>query len=181
MKYLYTFLTLLFIVLIGLFVFQKSAHKGPNSQRIACHKKSIVFEKVYNQSLLQKVQNAIHTGAYNLSSSIEEAKYMPTHMFTHVKLEEVDNLVHHALKKYKTLSSVVEDKVDIDYYIYENDKADPGKKTAKSKLYAGYLHFTFVYQGKKVYALQIDFMDMEGKDIPQRVDCAIISIMTAEA
>ncbi|MGB5507028.1 MAG: hypothetical protein WBM70_10125 [Sulfurovum sp.] len=180
MKYIYTFLTLLFIVLIGFFVFQKTAHKGPNAQRIACHKNSIVFEKVYNHNLLQKVQNAIHTGAYNLSSSIEEAKYMPTRMFTHVKLEEVDNLVHNALKKYKTLSSTVGDNVDIDYYIYENDKADPGKKTAKSKLYAGYLHFTFAYQGKKVYAIQIDFMDMEGKDISQRVDCAIKFIMTVE-
>jgi hypothetical protein len=42
MKYLYTFLTLLVIVLIGFFVFQKTAHKGPNAQRIACAITSIM-------------------------------------------------------------------------------------------------------------------------------------------
>lgn len=42
MKYIYTFITLLFIVLIGFFVFQKTANKEPNAQRIACAIKSII-------------------------------------------------------------------------------------------------------------------------------------------
>ena len=69
-------------------------------------------------------------------------------------------------------------KLVIDYFIYENDKDDPGKKTAKSKLYAGYLVFNFLLEGEQVYRLQIDFMDMQGKDIDEKIRCIMKSVLS---
>lgn len=178
MKYIYTILTLLLIAGIGFFSFQGNAKKSAKAQRLACHKKSVVFEKVYADTLLKKVQNALYAGEYKLTSRVQKSEYMKTRMFEYVDLKEVDKLVANTIAQYKTETSMTTDKVGVDYYIYENDKADPGKKTAKSKLYAGYLRFTFTYNGKRVYSVQVDFMDLEGKDIDKSVKCAIESIVT---
>ena len=62
--------------------------------------------------------------------------------------------------------------------VYENDKKDPGKKTPKSKKYAGYLTATFKIDNKKVYKIQTDFMSLQGEDIPQRISCIVKSVMT---
>ncbi|CAA6823723.1 MAG: Unknown protein [uncultured Sulfurovum sp.] len=178
MKYIYTLLTLLLIVGIAFFSFQGNSKKSGKADRIACHKKSVVFEKVYDENQFEKVKNALYTGAYKLTSRVQKSVYMKTRMFEYVDLKDVDKLVENAIAQYKKQIPNTGNKVGVDYYIYENDKADPGKKTVKSKLYAGYLHFIFSYGGKKVYAVQVDFMDLEGKDIDKSVECAIKSLVT---
>ena len=179
MKYIYTILTLLLVAAVAYISFGSKSNKSGKAQRLACHKKSVVFEKVYSPVLLKEVQNALYAGEYKLTSRADKSKYMKTRMFEYVDLKEVDELVKTAIAGYKTATSATNDKVGVDYYIYENDKSDPGKKTAKSKLYAGYLHFSFTYKGKRVYAVQVDFMDLKGKDIHKSVQCAIKSIVTA--
>lgn len=179
MKYIYTILVLMFSFGIGFFLFQQSAHTGANSQRIECHKTYTVFEKMYNDTLLKNVKDALYAGEYELNASVKKATFMPTRLFNYVYLSDVDHLVKDAISAYKKATPKTDDKVHIDYYIYENDKADPGKKTQKSKLYTGYLRFTFTYQGIKVYAVQVDFMDPQGKDIDKSVQCAIESVVTA--
>jgi hypothetical protein len=104
---------------------------------------------------------------------------MKSQLFEYVDIKKVDQDVKDAIATYQTAHIGNSEPVTIKYLIYENDKNDPGKKTQKSKLYAGYMKFDVVYKKKRVYAVQIDFMDMEGKDISQRVSCAIKSIMTA--
>jgi len=69
------------------------------------------------------------------------------------------------------------DKLLVSYYTRENDIKDPGKKTKKSKLYAGYLVFEFKLHDKTVYKTQTDFQDKQGKDIADRVSCVIRSFM----
>ncbi len=179
MKYIYTILVLMIAFVVGIFLFQQSVHTGANSQRIECHKTYTVFERIYNDTLLKNVKDALYAGEYELNSSIKKAKFMPTRLFNYVHLSDVDQLVKDAISAYKKSTQKTDDKVTIDYYIYENDKADPGKKTQKSKLYAGYLRFTFTYQGIKVYAVQVDFMDPQGRDIDKSVQCAIESVVTA--
>ena len=103
---------------------------------------------------------------------------MKSTMFEYVQIEEVDKDVREAIAKHEQSELHSDEKVKIEYYIYENDKSDPGKKTKKSKLFAGYLRFSFVLDAKKVYMIQVDFMDLQGRDIKKSVDCAIESFVT---
>ena len=179
MKYIYTILAIALLYFIANDIYKQNTKSGATSTRIACHKTSKVFERTYDAELLKKAQKTLLSGEYALTSSIKEAKYMQTQMFQYIKLEKVDQMVKTAIEKKKESEAKAEGQVAIDYYIYENDKADPGKKTKKSKLYAGYLRFTVTYNGKKIYSVQTDFMSLEGKDIPKSVDCAIESFVTA--
>jgi len=162
MKYIYTILAIALLYFVGNDIYKQNTKTvaGAKSTRLACHKTSKVFERTYD-------------------SRIKEAKFMETKMFKYVQLEKVDQMVKDAIAKKKQPDAKADGKVHIDYYIYENDKADPGKKTKKSKLYAGFLRFILTYNGKKFYSVQADFMNLEGEDIPKSVECAIESLMTA--
>jgi len=181
MKYIYTILAIALIYFVGNDIYKQNTKTvaGAKSTRLACHKKCKVFERTYDTELLKKAQETVRTGEYELTSRIKEAKFMETKMFQYVQLEKVDQMVKDAIAKRKQSDAKADGKVAIDYYIYENDKADPGKKTKKSKLYAGFLRFIITYNGKKFYSVQADFMDLEGKDIPKSVECAIESFITA--
>jgi len=181
MKYIYTILAIVLLYFVGNDIYKQNTKKssGAKSSRLACHKTCKVFERTYDAALLKKVQESIHAGEYKLTSSIKEAKFMETKMFKYVQLEKVDTMVKDAIEQNKQSDAKSDGKVHIDYYIYENDKADPGKKTKKSKLYAGFLRFIMTYNGKRVYSVQADFMSLEGADIPKSVVCAIKSFMTA--
>lgn len=181
MKYIYTLLAIALLYFVGNDIYKQNTKKvaGAKSTRIACHKTCKVFERTYDAALLKKAQESVRAGEYKLTSRIKEAKFMETKMFQYVQLEKVDQMVNDAIEKRKQADAKSDGKLHIDYYIYENDKADPGKKTKKSKLYAGFLRFIMTYNGKKFYSVQADFMNLEGEDIPKSVECAIESFMTA--
>ena len=178
MKYILYAAAAFFLYFIGSDVYHQMTKKGPNSTRIACQEECKVFEKVYDKELVQKTKTALLSGEYELSSRIKKAKFMKSRLFEYVHIEDVDQNVREDIAKRRRSGTHSDEKLQIDYYIYENDKDDPGKKTKKSKLYAGYLYFTFMLNAKKVYVVQIDFMDMQGSDIKKRVDCAIESFLT---
>ena len=182
MKYIYTLLVIALLYFVGNDIYKQNTKTagGGKSTRLACHKTCKVFERTYDAELLKKAQETVRAGEYKLTSRIKEAKFMETQMFKYVQLEKVDQMVKDAIGKRKEADAKSDGKVAIDYYIYENDKADPGKKTKKSKLYAGFLRFIITYNGKKFYSVQADFMDLEGKDIPKSVECAIESFVTAD-
>ena len=169
-----------FFLLVLLITLGVQNHKGSSakSARLPCHKQVVLFEKVYDPSALQSVQQALEEQNYTIESTIKKAHYMKSQLLEYVDIKKVDQDVKDAIATYQTANMRNSEPVTIKYLIYENDKKDPGKKTKKSKLYAGYMKFDVVYKQKRVYAVQIDFMDMEGKDISQRVGCAIKSIMT---
>ncbi len=179
MKYIYTIFIIIVVYIVGNDIYKQNTKSGAKSTRLTCHKTCKVFERVYDKKLLKKAQKAMHTNEYELTSRIKEATYMQTQMFKYVHIEEVDKLVKESIAKRKQTDAKADGKVHIDYYIYENDKADPGKKTKRSKLYAGFIRFILTYNGKKFYSVQADFMNLEGTDIPKSVECAIESIMTA--
>jgi hypothetical protein len=83
------------------------------------------------------------------------------------------------LDSYVQIKNDKEKNYNYSYYIYENDKNDPGKKTKKSKLYAGYIVFEVKNKNNKtIYKVQIDFMDKHGADIVGSINCTIESFMT---
>jgi len=179
MKYIYIIISIALIYFVGNDIYKQNTKTGAKSTRLACHKTCKVFERIYDNKLLKKAQNSIRSGEYKLTSRIKEAKFMETKMFKYVQLEKVNQMVKNSIGKRKKSNAKGDGKLVIDYYIYENDKADPGKKTKKSKLYAGFLRFILTYNGKRFYSVQADFMNLEGADIPKSVECAIESFMTA--
>jgi len=181
MKTIYIIIAIALLYFVGNDIYKQNTKTsaGGKSTRLACHKTCKVFERTYDAELLKKAQETVRTGEYKLTSRTKEAKFMETQMFKYVHIEDVDKMVKDAIAKRKQPDAKNDEKVAIDYYIYENDKADPGKKTKKSKLYAGFLRFILTYNGKKFYSVQADFMNLEGTDIPNSVECAIESFMTA--
>ena len=110
---------------------------------------------------------------------MEKATYAPSKLFNYVKLSDIDKITQIELDSYIVKKEVLDDKLRISYYIYENDVGDPGKKTKKSKLYAGYVVYKFYNKNNKlIYQSQIDFMNKQGADIAQSVKCAIKSFAT---
>ncbi len=148
------------------------------SSRLECHKKGATFEKVVNQELIRKLKYSLHYNYFKVVVWADKAKYMESVMFDYVDVNVIKNNMINKIKQYSDKRSLTEDKVVIDVMIYENDKKDPGKKTKKSKLYAGYIEVTIKVNKSIVYKIQTDFMDLEGKDIPQRITCIVKSIMT---
>ena len=173
-KYIYLIITITFLGAIGNSVYQQINKKSAKSVRLECHKSSTVFEKVINPTLLKQLQNDIQHGNLKVTTEIEKATYMESTLFDFVDQEKIK-------KEFESLVAVNTSdnlKNSLNILIYENDKNDPGKKTAKSKLYAGYLMFSFKVDNTLVYKLQIDFFDNEGKDISKVLQCALKSILT---
>ena len=106
---------------------------------------------------------------------------MQTKLATHISLSEVDKMIQDQIDLHKMTEEKSAKELLIDYFIYENDKEDPGKKTAKSKRYAGYLVFNFRIEGEKVYRIQMDFMDLQGKDIKEKIVCVFDSVMSLKS
>lgn len=52
------------------------------------------------------------------------------------------------------------------------------KKTEEAKKYAGYIRMNFYLDNTKIYGVQIDFMDWQGKDIKEKLECGVESFMT---
>lgn len=179
MKYIGAILAFIFLAFLVKVGFENMTKTGAKSARLECHKKGTVFERVYDEALMKEVQRALQKGEYELLSRAKKAQYMESRLFGYVEMEAVDQMVNNAIAAYRDPRAQSTISVTIDYFVYENDKGDPGKKTPKSKLYAGYLHFKVTVEGERVYVIQIDFMDLQGKDIPSKVECAVKSIMTA--
>ena len=123
------------------------------------------------------MQEAFKAGNVELKSKFKLATYMKTELENYVNLKEIDAMIMEQVSL-NNVENNSDEKLLIDYFIYENDKADPGKKTEKSKLYAGYLRLYFILEGKKVYHIQIDFMDLKGKDIKEKIACVSKSLFS---
>lgn len=175
-KYIYIVAAFFLVGVIAQSVYQQLNKKSAKSDRIECHKKITVFERVANKKLLPLMKQSIQKGAFKVNVTKEEAKFMESKLFAFVDPIQVKEQFLQTLGV-KTFTNTNIDTV-IDILIYENDKNDPGKKTAKSKLYAGYLVFSFKQNNLLVYKLQIDFMDHQGKDILKALQCAVDSFNT---
>ena len=175
----YIFIALLFglVLIVSKSIYDQMNKGGASAKRLDCHTKSVVFEKVLSPLHVKELQNVLRGQDIDITIATRPAKYMQTQLFEHVDILEIKKQTKEALKQYKA-SSPTTKKGSISIIVYENDKLDPGKKTAKSKLYAGYLIYTFVLDDTPVYKIQIDFMDDKGGDIAQKIVCALQSVMS---
>ncbi|MEA2018350.1 MAG: hypothetical protein U9N59_07870 [Campylobacterota bacterium] len=149
------------------------------AKRILCQQKMTSFERGFGDELIKKAQNQLENGNYKFSSYVEKSKYVPSKLFDFVKLSDMDEVTSNILKENVKQNKPDDEKLRISYYIYENDVGDPGKKTKKSKLYAGYVVYKFYNTNNKLlYQSQIDFMNKQGDDIPASIQCAIESFVT---
>ena len=177
-KYFLGLVAVLFFYMIGSEVVGFINKKSANSARLECHKKSTTFEYVYQKEQVTTIQDAIKSNHVVIKSKFKLSEHMLTKLAKHISLSEVDKMIQDQIDLRKMTDKKSTKELLIDYFIYENDKEDPGKKTAKSKLYAGYLVFHFLVEGEKVYRIQIDFMDLQGKDIEEKVGCVFDSVMS---
>ena len=170
---------LVFIIGSSIYEHNKKNDVYKKSERLDCHKTMTSFERIYDKSKIKDAQTMLLSGNYLLSSSVQKAVYSESKLFDFIKLENMDKVTLKTIKSYVKKLNPSEDKLKISYYIYENDIKDPGKKTEKSKLYAGYVVFRFSSQSDElIYQSQIDFMSKQGADLPKSIECAIKSFIT---
>ena len=175
-KFLFIVLGFLVIYFIGEGIYTKMTSKAKLSA-LPCHKEVVVFEKIYESELFQNALKAIQAGAFESSISAEKATYSPSTLFAYVNLEETKSRVNDALAGYVKEKKSGTSNVEVAILVYENDMEHPGKKTKESKLYRGYLVLNVMVEEVLVYKVQIDFVDYEAKDLPQRVECAVETLM----
>jgi len=180
-KYIGVFVTVFLLVMIGNSVYtQMNKDKTPGkAKRLPCQAKVTTFERGFNNAEIKIAQALLESGNVSVKSTIEKAKYAESKLFDYVKLEDTNKIVADELKKYIIVKSNKTENLNLSYNIYENDVKDPGKKTKKSKLYAGYVVFQVKNESNNIiYKVQIDFMDKKGADIAQSIKCSIKSFAT---
>jgi hypothetical protein len=148
------------------------------ASRILCQTKTITFEKIYIKESVHKCQDLFKSNNYTFVSKITKSKYSKSKLFDYITQKEIDTLTTKTINKYISDPKNNQSKLTIQLDIVENDIKDPRKKTKKSKLYAGYLVYEFKLDNKVVYKIQTDFMDFQGKDIANRIECVFNSFLT---
>ncbi len=150
-------------------------------KRLECQDKTITFEKIFlNTPIKESIQSFLE-GNYKISSSkINYSLLMESNLKNKLTIEELDKRVISTINKHIKMKKENSSFVDIDYYLYENDKKDPNKKNEDAKKYAGYLVFEFKYDGKLIYKIQTDYMKIDTSDVEERVDCIINSFISID-
>lgn len=157
---------------------KKETNPLKKEKRVTCQKKTITFEKIHDKENSKVAIKLLKSSNFLIKSRIEQSKYMKSQILNHISLEKSDNYLLNSIKPYLKTKVAKDKKLIIDYYIYENDKEDKGKKGTKCKLYAGYLVFEFKLEEKLLYKIQTDYMKMDTSDIPERMDCVIKSFIS---
>lgn len=173
------------IVLISILIFvfygvYTQATKSLKTKRLECQAKTITFEKIFFEEPVKEAVEILKSSNYTINSSIQYSKYMKSNLINLLTKEQSDEKLINTINKNLNILDKKENKnkILIDYYIYENDKEDTGKKNKDAKSYAGYLVFEFKYDNKLVYKIQTDYMDINANDIENRMDCVIKSFIS---
>lgn len=149
------------------------------AKRTPCMAKVVSFEKAYDEKEIKLFKEFIKQGDVKVISSIDKAVYMSSTLFDSIDMEYLDNHLTDIIKSYGAQTLNKNSKNTIEYIVFENDKEDPKKKSDSCKLYRGYVVMKFKNGNNRlIYQNQIDFMDNEGKDIPQTIKCAVEAFLT---
>ena len=161
-------------------IYSQFNKKSAKSTSLACHKNITVFERIYLNEELENAKQSIKARNFQYAIKLQPSIYMQTKLFDYIKKEDIETIFTSELNKEENVLKEETKNVIIDILVYENDKKDPGKKTAKSKLYAGYLVISIWQNEKQIYRVQVDFLEDKGEDIPSRIKCAIETIFSAK-
>ncbi|KIM03791.1 MAG: hypothetical protein KN64_11230 [Sulfurovum sp. AS07-7] len=113
------------------------------AKRIECQAKSITFERIYSPSHIKEAINALKSGNVKTKYKMVPSVYATSQMEKYFTIEDVNNDLLKILANHKKQNKAKEQPLLIDYYVYENDVDNPGKKTEDAKKYAGYIRMTF--------------------------------------
>lgn len=176
-------LPIVLIILFSMFFYfvYKEVTKSAKSKRLECQSKTTTFEKIFIENPIKEAINSLESNNYEIKSDIKYSEFMKSHLIGILTKEQSDEKLKTVIEKYIDKNSTENKdnkKLLIDYYIYENDKEDRGKKNKDAKSYAGYLVFEFKYDKKLVYKIQTDYMNLDTKDIDERMDCVINSFIS---
>jgi uncharacterized membrane-anchored protein YjiN (DUF445 family) len=152
--------------------------KTSKVKRLECQSHTTTYEKRFIETPIEDAIKSFESNNYEIVSEIKYSKFMKSHLVEILTKEQSDKILEKVIQKYINKDSATNEKVLIDYYIYENDKEDSGKKNDKAKLYAGYLVFEFKYENKLVYKIQTDYMNIDATDLQERMDCVINSFIS---
>ena len=179
-KYIGRFIALFFVsaILLGIYKQITTPKISAKATRIVCQTKTTTFEKVYIQDKVSQVQKLLVSGKFIISSKVWKSKYAKSKLFSYISSKEIDLLTLDTIKLMTKSNHIKDNRLVIKFYTRENDIKDPGKKTNKSKLYAGYLVYEFILDKQIVYKIQTDFMNKNGEDIPNRIMCVFKSLLT---
>jgi hypothetical protein len=178
-KIFYGIMLAIFLYIAGSSIYTSMTKKELKSSRISCQKKTLTFETFRKPSLIPKAIEMLKSGNYKLDSEIRFSKFMQSKLGKYLKVKDVDKMLNETISKHLSDKRTKDKELIIKYFVYENDKDDPGKKTAKSKLYAGYIYLDFKLDNESVYDVQIDYKDLEAKDLNKTIECAINSFLSA--
>lgn len=180
-KYVYGLFIMLFVSFVGMNIYESMTKKDFKSSRFACQKEVTTIETFRKPKYIADAIKSLKNKNYKLKSEIRFSKYMPSKLGKYLNIANVDKMINKSISQYTLGSSDKSKELTIEYSLYENDKNDPGKKTAKSKLYAGYIYLNFKLDSIiSVYDIQIDYMNLEAKDLENRIECAIKSFIRAK-
>lgn len=174
---------LLFLITFVSYGVYKQANKSVKIKRLECQSITTTFEKIFVEEPVLEAINLLKNNSYTINSSIEYSKFMKSNLINILTNKQADESLKKIINKYinSVNNQMTNDKkLLIDYYIYENDKEDTGKKNKDAKQYAGYLMFEFKYDNKLVYKIQTDYMDINASDIEERMDCVINSFIAID-
>jgi hypothetical protein len=173
-------LTIIIVALLGKSIYNQvnKPSMSAKASRLQCQKDATTFERVLLKDKVEDLKNSIYSNSIKIDIQTQKARYMQSELFDYVDPSKIKTQLRSIIKSNFDKSKTTKQDVVLEVLIYENDKKDPGKKTKKSKLYAGYLVFDFKIQHATVYKIQIDFMDLKGADIEKRLSCAIKSALT---
>ncbi|MFA6789050.1 MAG: hypothetical protein WCR15_05145 [Arcobacteraceae bacterium] len=177
MKKLFYLLLFIFTVAL-LYGFYLELTKKQNHKRVACQEKTTTFEKIYSNTPIKEAIERLKTDNYVIESRIEYSHYMPSHLITVLTIQKANTLLETVLKSHHTHTKEFSNPLLIDYYIYENDKEDKGKKNANAKEYAGYVVFEFKLDNQLLYKIQTDYMDTNANDLEERFKCVLDSFLS---
>lgn len=156
----------------------KEITKSSKIKRLECQSHTTTYEKIFIKNNIKDAIKSLESNNYEIISEIKFSKFMKSHLVEILSKEQSDEILKKVIQKYIDKDLSTNKKVLIDYYIYENDKEDSGKKNDKAKLYAGYLVFEFKYEDKLVYKIQTDYMNINANDLEERINCIINSFIS---
>ncbi len=165
------------VILFAYIAWSSMSEVDSKSSRLACQTEVTTFETIRKPNQIPNAIKALKNGNYKLDSEIRFSKYMKSQLGNYLSIEDVDKMLKEVIG---VVANPNDNALIIDYSVYENDKKDPGKKTKKSKLYAGYIYLDFKIDKKSVYGIQIDYKDLQAKDLKKRIECAIKSFLSAD-
>lgn len=169
-------LIIIILILLGLYgAFTKLNLTVAKEKRLACQAQTITFERVFTDQPVIKAIDLLESKNYKINTYVDYSKYMKSHLKDILSEKEAQNRLESVLEKFVKNESLKDEKVEIKYYLYENDKKDTNKKGKKSKLYAGYVLLEFKLNNNTVYKIQTDYMDKDIKDLNERIECAVQS------